>query len=256
MKVYYAVWRIILRLPVIFKNFLELFILLLLCALTVCVVVILFQYVIIKIIFLLNRICFGGMRWLLLLFGKKNKRIYVWDETLGDVGSRNERWIQKKEDSFKNYRFWMFFQNKWVWLLFLFCYILTILPCFRLERFISEYYLENIYAASDKLQGIEAVFTQGIENYPDFFKEEIRQESEEQQIYLDLKEDITLANVRAESHMDSEVIAVVSQEDEILYQGIYEEDDGRTWLKVTVISQGHAEGWISSKVILQEIMQQ
>lgn len=259
MKIYFALWSLILMLPMPIKILLELLIALLLIALIWPI----FKYIfwgIFKVFTGLNHLILGGIRNAADILLHNSATIYDLDERIGTRGRKIDDWLNKKGESIRTSKCKIVIRNKWIWVVSIAIYIIAILPCFKLENIVSEYYLDNIYCVNRMFVSMESRLTQGIEEYPDLFKkiekkpEKKAEEKEPESIYLQLSDEVSYANIREEASIDSSGICVVSQEDKIAYDNIFEYDEERIWLKVTVESQDNAEGWISSKVISKETL--
>lgn len=265
MGIHYAFWNIMLLFPEAIKLFVE--------VLVVALFIMLFwpldKYIIIVLIWIgtgLNYFIFGGIRFVLIIFPCERK--YIWDEKIGKYGAWNNTWLRDKCFKLQKSKMKDIFRAKAAWIIVFFLYIVTILPFFHLEKYISECYINPLYAMNYLFVKMEAKLTTGIENYPPFWirrdeeealsavAEEIQEEEEEakEPIYLKLNENTSYANIRGNADIHSESICVVSNVDEILYQDIYEYDSERFWLKVVLPSRSNLEGWISANVIEPEII--
>lgn len=265
MKFYYAIWRMILILPMPIKIFLEMLLLLLAAA----IIWLAFRYILFlfsKVVSFLNHLFLGGIRYMLALFSRGNSNIYEWDERIGQRGQRIDEWLKKKGKRIRKKKYKEVLMNKWSFILLVIIYIAAILPCFHIDRFVSEYYLKDIYIINRIFDNWEKRLTQGMDEYPDLFKsqKEIEDNNEATEgmivqtelTYLELKDDVAYANLRAEANIDGDSLCVVSREDQIVYQGVYEYDTKRYWLKVSIISQDNIEGWMSARVIREDIVDQ
>lgn len=265
MGIYYTLWNMILLLPEAIKLLIEV----LVVALFVLILWPLDKYIIIALLWggkVLNYSIFGGVRFALRVFPGERK--YIWDEKIGNRGAKNNIWLSDKCSGLRQSKTKDILHTRTMRIILLCVYIVSILPIFHLEKYIPEPYISQVYVANHLLAKIETRLTSGIENYPPFWikenteetlvevvSEEIQEEEEEKiPVYLKLNESTSYANVRESADIHSESLCVVSNEDEMLYQDIYEYDLERFWLKVILPSKSNLEGWISSKVIEPEII--
>lgn len=241
----------------------------LLLLLAAAIIWLVFRYILFlfsKVVSFLNHLFLGGIRYMLALSSRGNTKIYEWDERIGQRGQRIDEWLKKKGKSIKKNKYKEVLMNKWSIILLAIIYIGAILPCFHVDKFVSEYYLKEIYIINRMFDNLEKRLTQGMDKYPDLLKsqEEVEKNHEETEqmnvtvetIYLELKDDVAYANLRAEANMDGDSLCVVSREDQIVYQGVYEYDTERYWLKVSITSQDNIEGWMSARVIRENIVDQ
>ena len=260
MKLYFAIWRIILRLPEPVKILVEMLIIL-------SVMVILWPilryafWAFIKILGGFNYFIFGGARRMLAFLPRENVKIYAWDDRIGRGGYKINSWLKERASKVSKSKAGSWLKKKFFVVIFILVYIFAILPCFKLEKLVDDYYLKDVYTVHRFFGNVEKTLTKGIEYYPDLFipvvKEASEEESEEEQkeekpIYLDIEESISFANLRENADLDSSSLCVISKDDQIVYMNDYKKDDGRYWLRVMIPSQDNKEGWISEKVVSQE----
>lgn len=266
MGVYYTLWNIILLFPEAIRLLIEVFadglILWLLWPLD--------KYVIAFLLWVgrgLNYLVFGGIRFALLVIPGERK--YIWDDKIGKYGAKRHIWLRDKSLSLQKCKRKDILHMKATWIMVALVYIGAILPVFHLENYISERFISRFYAVNYFFVNKEAKLTMGIENHPPFWiredevetfetlAEEVQREEEKEEkepIYLKLNENTSYANIRESADIHSESICVVSNEDEIIYQDIYEYDSERIWLKVVLPYESNLEGWISANVIESEIV--
>lgn len=261
-QLYYGLWKLIIILPLPLRVLVEIVTAMLLLAIIWPIAKRVLGFLL-KVLMLVNRGFWGGVRYVICFVAQKNVKVYEWDEQIGKQGSRSNSWLQARVENLSRSRGRNIFKKKRILIMLFILYLVVILPSFRLERFLSEYYLEYIYFVNSKYMDVESKLSEGIESYPDLFippevTEVVAMEDKtdpiQETIYLVLKKDISFANVREEANIDSESICVVSSEDQIAYQNVYEHDGSRYWLKVIVETKDGREGWISGKIIEQEIL--
>ena len=265
-QLYFGIWKLVLMLPLSIRVLLEILIIVGIIALIWPVLKYVFIFIA-KLLQLMNKCILGGIRYLLCRFAKSSTNIHEWDEKIGERGRKIDDWLASKEITYKKRKFKDILKINSIVIAFGIIYIAAILPEFKLERLITESYLEEIYFVNKMFCNMESKLTEGIENYPDLFKKPERKEEEKQKetinddeeeeqalVCLVLGEGTSYANIRKSAALDGERLCTVSKEDRIVYQNIYEYDNERYWLKVTVESQNAMEGWISSKVIDEEVL--
>lgn len=264
MGIYYALWNVMLLLPGVVKLFVEV----LIAALLILLLWPLDKHFVIALVWIvsgLNYLAFGGVRFILTLIPGERK--YIWDDKLGQCGARNSAWLHDKLLGLRKSKRKDILHTKIAWFLLLCVYIVSILPVFHLEKHIPGRYINRVYTVNYFFVKLEEKLTAGIENYPPFWiredeeealevsAEEVQVEEEEKEpVYLVLNEDTSYANIRESADIHSDSLCVVSNEDEILYQDMYEYDSERVWLKVVLPSKSDLEGWISANVIESEIV--
>lgn len=263
-QLYFGIWKLILMLPFPLKVLVELLIVILLIGLIWPALKYVFVFVI-RILLVLNKIVLGGTRYLLCHFARNSIRVHEWDEKTGEKGRRIDNLLRTKEQTCKNSKFRDIIKKGSVVIVLAVIYIVIVLPEFKLERIITDSYLENVYAVSRAFSDLESRLTEGVEDYPNLFKEqkmkqeEIEAVADEEEtvlplIYLSLDAETFYANIRKNPSLDSKSICTISKDDQLAYQEIYEFDGKRYWLKTVVETQNNVEGWISSKVIDQETL--
>lgn len=261
-QLYYGIWKLVLMLPLPLKILLELLVIIGILTLIWPIIKYIIVFII-QVLILLNKCILGGARYFFCYFARKSAEAHNRDEKIGERGRKIDNRLQLKAKAYKNSKRSDFLKKKSTIIILSIIYIAAVLPAFKLEKMIEEYYLDNIYFVNKIFSGIESKLTGGIENYPDLFKEPekeqeeiiiVEEEIEQEPVYLILEEGTTYANIRGDADLNSMSVCVVSKEDQIIYQNIYEHDDERYWLKVTVVSQNNVEGWISAKLIDQEIL--
>lgn len=260
---YYALWNIVLIFPEAFRILLGV----LLIALCIYIMWPIEKYIfagVLRACVGLNYLILGCARYILprLHRGKK----YVWDEKIGNCGKRNNVQLHEKGLKILKSTRKEIFCKKNVWFVLFCLYILAILPSFQLENYIPEHYVSHLYRINQTFMNAEEKLISGIEEYPPFWiVEESEEEKEEvvgevmeevmkQPICLKLNDETSFANIREAADMSSNSICVVSKEDELLYQYIYNYDTERFWLRVTLPDYNNLEGWISANVIEPEIV--
>lgn len=261
-QLYYGMWKLLMALSLPIRVLAEILTVIFLIVIVWPIAKRIFVFML-KIVRLIHKKVCGGVRYIVCFFGQKSAKVFEWDEHIGEQGSKRDRWLQARVENLSKSKGRNIFKKKSIIIMLFIVYLAVILPSFRLERFLSGYYLEYIYFVSAKYMTMESKLSEGIEDYPDLFiqpevtevaaVEETREPIQET-IYLVLREDIFYANVREEADMDSRSICTVSNEDRIAYQNIYKYDGNRYWLSVIVETQDAKEGWISGKVIGQETL--
>ena len=266
MGIYYGFWNIMLLLPGAIRLLIEVLVVIWFISILWPIDKYIF-IILIKIGIGLNHLILGGIRFIMPILSSERK--YVWDEKIGKCGSRNDVWLQDKCLKIKESKRKDIIRMKATRLIVFCFYVVSILPFFHLEKYISERYIRCLYTINHFFVQTEAKLTTGIENYPPFWIreevvetmeveeeiQEVEQEEEEKEpVYLKLNEGTSYANVRESADIHGERVCVVSNADEILYQDIYEYDSERFWLKVILPSQSNLEGWISANVIEPEIV--
>lgn len=261
-QLYYGLWKLIMILPLPLRVLVEIAATMLLLAIIWPIAKRLLGFLL-KVFMLINKGVWGGARYVICFVAQKSAKVYEWDEQIGKQGCRSNRWLQARAENLSRSRGRNIFKKKRILIMLFILYFIVILPSFRLERFLSEYYLEYIYFVSSKYMDVESKLSESIEDYPDLFvppevTEVVTVEEKvkpiQETIYLVLREHISFANVREEADIGSKSICVVSSEDQIAYQNIFEHDGNRYWLKVIIETQDEKEGWISGKTIEQEIL--
>lgn len=264
MGLYYGFWNIMLLFPRAIRLSIEVFVI----ALFVVFLWPIDKYffnILIQCIRGLNYLILGGIRFILPVFPVGRK--YIWDEKIAKRGKQNNIWLQGKLDEIQKSKARDVFHKKTVWIIVSCFCVGAFLPFFNLEKFIPEHYTDRLYSINHFLTGIETKLTAGIENYPPFWimeKEveaepaeyavDIQIEEEMEPVYLKLNEETTYANIRADAGMHGDALCIISKEDEMIYQYVYEYDSERYWLKVSLPDYDNLEGWISSNVIDPEII--
>lgn len=264
MGIYYTLWNIILLFPEAIKLFIEV----LIVALFVLLIWPLDKYIIVALLWVcrgLNYLVFGGIRFALTVIPGERK--YIWDDKIGKCGVHNHTWLCDKSLCLRRSKSRDVLHTKITWIIVLCVYVASILPVFHLEKYIPDRYISQFCAVNHFFIKTEAKLTAGIENHPPFWikeddevisevqTEEIQVEEEQwEPIYLKLNENTSYANIREGADIHSDSVCIVSNEDEILYQDIYEYDSERFWLKVALPSKSNLEGWISANVIEPEII--
>lgn len=222
----------------------------------------------------INYLIVGGARYILPNIFRRNG--YECDEKIRRIGKGNSLLLQKKYKKILRSKRNLLMHAKHTWKVWGLVSIWALLPLLPLEEYISNDMLAKMYGLNHFFVNTEKLLTKGIENYPPFWIEdessgtlaeaeietepETRTESEEsvedsaqQAVYLKLNNATYYAHVREAADIKSKSIYVVSREDVLLYEHIYEHDSKKFWLKVTLPDHG-LEGWISEKVIDSEIL--
>lgn len=265
MGLHYGFWNIMLLFPEAIRLLIEV----LICALVIVILWPMDKYFFIILAQFskgLNYLILGGIRFVLPIFpvGKK----YMRDEKIAKRGKRNNIWLQGKISDMQKSKARDVFRKKTTWIIVSCFYIGALFPFFHLEKYVPEHYINHLYSINHFFVGIETKSIVGIENYPPFwireeeveaelaeYEEETQIEEVKEPVYLKLNEETSYANIRADAGMHDDVLCVVSKEDEMLYLHVHEYDSKRYWLKVSLPYHDNLEGWISSKVIEQEIIE-
>lgn len=214
----------------------------------------------------------GGARCVLPnIFSRNGKEL---DEKIRRLGKGNNLVLQRKCKKIMRSTNNLLMHSKHTWKVWALIAIWALLPLFPLEEYISHNTLTKMYGLNHFIVNTEKRLTQGIENYPPFWIEdntsqafaeteaesESETESEENAedtaqppVYLKLNSATYYAYVREAADLKSNSIQIVSQDDVLLYEHIYEYDSERFWLKVSLPDYG-LEGWISERVIDAEIV--
>lgn len=263
MGAYYGFWNVMLLFPEKIRRLVEVF----LIAMPILFLWPVGKYLFAGLVWIriwLNQIKVGSVRLVLPIF--RGERKYIWDEWVIMRGSNKEKRLRGKYGKIVQSRRRDVLKWKSTRVIFICLYILAILPSFQLEKYVSGHYVDYLYGMNYFLVYAETKATEGIENYPPFWgkeTEEAEREEEvepaqepavEQLLYLKLNDGTSYANVREAPDIRSESIRIVSKEDEILYQYMYEYDSKRFWLKVLLPSHDNLEGWISANVLEREIV--
>lgn len=268
MRVLFGIIRLFLEWPEAIRRLLELIILLIVVLLLWPLIKHIFIFVL-KFFRVFNMLLVLAARFLIGKLRGWSRNVYNWDEKVGKIGGdindfyeSGIKWLQDCKRS-------KLLLRKSTILALIVLYFMAILPVFHLDNIFNEYYLETFYYFNQIFAYAEDTLLQKAEEYPPLFKEKeemteevayIEIESEEPveeeipSIQLMLGKDIYYANVRENAFRTAPVICVVSKEDIFLYQNQYEFDGERYWLLVMVESQDNKTGWISHKVIDDEII--
>lgn len=265
MKLHYGFWNIMLLFPRAIRLLIEVVAVALLVVLLWPIVKYLF-IIAVQFSKSLNYLILGGIRFILPIFPVERK--YVWDEKIAKCGKHNNIWLQKKINDIQKSKMKDAFHKKIIWIIAGCLYVGAVLPFFHLDKYIPEHYIKRLYEINHFFMDFETKMTVGIENYPpfwireeeteagvDIYAEEIPIKESVEPINLKLNTEITYANIRADASIHSDVLYVVSKEEEMLYWHVYEYDSERYWLKVTLPYHDNLEGWISFKVIEPEIIE-
>ena len=262
---YYAVWSVIFMLPLPLKIFVE-FVLFFLAA---ALAWFLLKYVLFglsRLLLFLNVAVLGGIRR---IFGKLfsgRESAYVWDERIGQVGQTVGKWLKKMGGNVTKISFFRIFKSKII-IFFLICvYVAAILPVFKLENYISPYYVKPIYSVNRMFVRMEKSLTINKDNYPDLIplpnkkeekkaKKKKKEQTEEEPIYLWMKEGLQKANIRESPSLEAASLCIISEQDQMVYLNVYERDSEKYWLKVSIPTRENIEGWVSEKVITEDILQ-
>lgn len=265
MGLHYGFWNIMLLFPVAIRLLIEI--------LVVTGIILVFwpvlKYILVALVQIgigLNYFILGGLKRILPMLPWKGK--YVWDEKMAKRGGKNDIWLREKRSGIRKSKIGDVLKKKTLWVIICCFYVVAILPVFQLGQFIPKHFIDGLYSVNRFFVSVETKLTAGIEDYPPFW---IKDEEEAvgtaaayeedspvelmEPIPLELDKNVSYANVRESADMQGDRICIISREDEILYQHIYEYDEERYWLKVTLPSQANVEGWISAKVIAPEIVE-
>lgn len=217
--------------------------------------------------------CFLGCARFVLpnIFGRNDNK---FDEKIRRLGRGNNLVLKKKCRKIMRSKENLLMHSKHTWKVLIFVSLWAVLPLFSLEDYISYNALTKMYSLNHFFVNAEKRLTQGIENYPPFWNEdttsqvfaETETESEpetgseesaedtaQSPVYLKLNSATYYAYVREAADLKSKSIQIVSKDDVLLYEHIFENDSERFWLKVSLPDYG-LEGWISERVIDAEIM--
>lgn len=262
---HYGLWKLILMLPAFPRILLEVT----LCIGIALIVLFLVRFplwLVLKILHICNILFLGRARYMCCVLMKSHPNVYAWDDGIGSLGRRIERFLHKKSELLiqKKLKFFLkdILKKRRFWIPSALIYVWACLPWLHLERYLDELSLSPLYFGNKTIMAWEASLTKGMEDYPDLLKleEEPTSEAEtseaevQEPVYLVLRDDVTYANVREVPDLSGKEICTVSKKDFIVYQNIYSHDNKRYWLKVVICSQNDKEGWISEKVIAQEIL--
>lgn len=258
---YYGFWNILLVLPEAVRILLGVM-LIALCVYIMWPVEKYIVAVLIKVCMGLHYLLMGGARYILpRLFRSKR---YIWDEKIAGCGKRNSICLQDKYLSVIQSRRQALLHSRAVGAVLICCYLWAIIPFFHLDKYLPPKHISQIYCFNQFLTETEDKLTKEIDNYPPFWiaeetggeeqdDGEIMEEETREPVYLKLNEATSYANIRETADIGSDSLFIVSKEDELLYNYIYEHDSERFWLKVT-LPEHNLEGWISANVIEQEIL--
>lgn len=266
MKFYFVLWSVVLSLPVPVRFLLEIGIGTFLLWL-IWPVVRFIAWLCVQILTAFNTFLFGSIRHILGFFGRGSEKAYDWDEKLGQNGRKIRDSLEKRGKAIKTNKKRVFLHKKATWFFLLLLYLLSVLPCFGLEKKINIYYLEEFYRVHHFFMAMEENLTRGKEKYPDLFikepyvpamaeAEEEKAAEEAQDIILELGEDTSYANVREQAGAQGARLCMVSKEDVLVYQNEMQDVKGRIWLKIKVASQDDVVGWISTKVLRDDVLQE
>ncbi len=258
---YYAIWSVILILPVPLKILVELVLL---------IFVIAFIWLILKyalfwisrLVLFLNVFILGSIRRIFGIFFCGKEQVYVWDERIGHAGKKIDKWVREKGRNITKVRFFNIMKKRFMIILMIVVYVFAILPVFKIERFISDYYVKNIYAVNRMFNYMEKNLTKERDEYPELIKVSKKEDStkkkkkkkKETQINLVMKEGVLKANLRDAANIDGNSICIILEEDQIVYLNTYENDSERYWLKVSIPTRDNITGWISERVIRDDIL--
>lgn len=221
----------------------------------------------IMLLIVLNKFVTMVNRRLICTIGKKNQNVYNWDEEIGRFGRTIDSHLNISIDWLKKSTWHQLLSKKCICILTI-IYLLAIFPSLPLKYVIDEYYLEHMYGINRVFVHFEKILEEKAEGYPPIFdlpqfkgdsdqvihREEPPTETEKRQIFLQLNQSTYYANVRESPAKSGEKVCVVGRDDTLVYQNEYISDSERCWLKVIVESQNNLEGWISSKVIDNSIL--
>ena len=264
MRLYYGILRVFLGFPLPIRILFEMAIVLL--VINAVRKILIYVFIQCKVLMIFNKAIMGGIRFLVCKMGGNSQRVFLWDDKIGEKGRKIDDYLREKR-AYPNRHGKRHYIIKRIFIIGIaFIYIMGILPCLKLEKYIDEYYLNYMYQVSNVFISTEECMARGSENYPPLFKErepeeeveEVVNEVEETPepiIYITLNEATSYANVRNNDDINSESLCIVSKNDQILYRHIAEYDGKRYWLKVTILSQDNIEGWISSNVVDKDIVE-
>lgn len=269
MKFYYVLWSMVLSLPVGVRFLLEMGVGIFLLWLAWPVLRLLARAGI-RILEILNTALFGGFRYLLVFLGHGNEKAYEWDEKLGKTGRNIRDRLSQSGKNIQTNKKRIFLYKKATWVILVLVYLLSLLPYSGMDRFINLYYLEDFYFVNRFFTNMEETLTKGKDHYPELFvgkKQSVALAGEDaaaeaeaasggQEFYLTLNEATSYANVREEAGTGGRAFCKVSKEDVLVYQNEAQEVEGRLWLKVKVVSQDDKIGWISTKVLPEDVVQE
>ncbi len=264
-SIYYAIWSVVLILPMPLKILAELILLILAAAISWFFL----KYLLFaasKLLFILNIVVLGGSRWLIGKLFDKKEQAYLWDERIGHAGQVVAQWLNEKGKNVTKLKFFHLLCKKAVLILLGFVYLAAILPAFKLEKFVSDYYIDNLYSVNRMFGNLEKKATKNKKDYPSFLEiadkekqkkkkaKKKKKEAAENAIYLVIKEDLQNANLRESPSIEGTELCILSQDDQIIYLNTFESDSERNWLKVTVPTRDNIEGWVSERVIREDII--
>jgi len=268
MRVLFGIIRFFLEWPMPARRLLELVFILLIFSLLWPII----KYLIIfafKVCKLFNRLTTSVIRSLICKLGSWNRNVYSWDEKTGKTGGCIDGFYDKKIKWLQKSKARNFLLKKTILTVIVILYALMIFPIFHLDNIFEEYYIETFYFLDKMFANMEDVLTQTAEQYPPLFREKEKSVAEEEPVEFEsgelmaedavpvqlmLRADTYYANIRENASITSAAVCVVSKEDIIFYQNQYIYDGERYWLSVKVESQDNRIGWISHKVLEDDII--
>lgn len=224
--------------------------------------------IVIKVLEVLNKLLTMANRQLLCVIFGKNKNVYDWDEKIGRLGQKIDYRLNIKSAWLKESNWRQILKSKKCIVILVTVYFLAILPYLPIKNVINEYYFEHISVVNKMFVRMEKWMEEKTEGYPPLINytkplkntedainlEQPYIEFAEERILLQLNRDTSYANVRETPEMEGRKLCVVGRDDTMVYQSEYMYDNERYWLKVIVESQNSMEGWISSRVLETNIV--
>lgn len=194
--------------------------------------------------------------------------IFLVTETTYLIG-RNSAWVISIDERMKNWGNEVLYgtdrKKKFPWkclfgAILLLVYLSAVFVDLPVTENLQGNYLAGLMNIKNFFQKYECAASEGFEEYPPLFEwiETEEQEMEKEQTYICLNErGSSGSNIRSTPSMNGEILCEVNSEVEILYQGEWDKDEERCWIKVYIPSDG-IEGWLSGTLVdsqqLEEII--